>query len=186
MNGPSQSTCVGACCCRGMPCTRPIAWLLCKHVLSVCVQTVQEGVKCNFLCPTSGAVTMTVYWPMCSGLDSYQTWSLVQIGMRKLFLYDLVACSCWYWIIYAEVRRARVCNLHEYKMDYMWKISGAMDITQYWCMEVFRATSYTCVMNLVHMRNCMWKLLGLDVLWRSMTIDRSMTPTMYDVGEGFW
>ena len=46
---------------------------------------------------------------------------LVQIGMKKLFLYDLVACSCRYEIMYAEVRRT-LCNLHKYKMDYRWKM----------------------------------------------------------------
>ena len=34
--------------------------------------TVQEGVECHSLCPKCGAVTITVYCSMCSGLDCYQ------------------------------------------------------------------------------------------------------------------
>ena len=65
MNGPSQSTSVVACCCRG---------LFTQH-----------------------------------------------LTLRKSFLYNLVACSRQYQMMYAEVRRTP-CNLQKFKMDYRWKI----------------------------------------------------------------
>ena len=49
----------------------------------------------------------------------------------------------------------------------------------YWCMEVI------CVVNVVYMGSCMLKLKGLDALWQFMKMDRTMTPTMFDIGESF-
>ena len=42
-----------------------------------------------------------------------------------------------------------------------------------------------CVVNVVYMGSCMLKLKGLDALWQFMKMDRTMTPTIFDIGESF-
>ena len=74
--------------CRGMllsVCRLPGA-IASKHLLTVRVSDSAGWAQCHFLRPSCGAVTMTAYWPVSeTGLLS-NMWSLVQIGMRNLFL----------------------------------------------------------------------------------------------------
>ena len=88
MNGPR------GCCCRGMPHTRSHC-LIIVYGSHNCLffQKVQEGVKCNFLCSTCGAVTITV---KC-GPDTNE---------EVVPSYDFTRT---------------LCNLHKNKMDYTWK-----------------------------------------------------------------
>ena len=108
-------------------------------------------------------VLNNVCWSQKNYLQSRQKQNGLQVNSSNQFVVSCVLFIDWRRRCQKVCSPLVACHLVAYDMniwyigclsEFLCPVGGAMDMTQYWCMEVFRATLYTWLMNLVWMGNC--------------------------------
>ena len=65
---------------------------------------------------------------------------------------------CYLHVMLGRKQAVNVISIGWCLPDFLCPVGGAMDITQFWCTDIFRVTPSTFLNNLVKMGNCMLNL----------------------------
>ena len=68
------------------------------------------------------------------------------------------ALNCYLHVMLGRKQAVNVMSIGWCLSDFLCLVGGAMDMTQYWCTDIFRVTPSIFLKNLVKMGNCMLNL----------------------------
>ena len=93
--------------------------------------------------------------------------------------------TCYKHVMMGRKQAVNVMSIRWCLSDFLCPVGGAMDMTQYWCTDLFMATPSRFLRDLAKIGNSMKKLLGLDASWWRILMAGPTPARKYGVDKDF-